>query len=217
MNTPALSHRRIWELIPWVVNGSAGAAERQAVEEHLRDCADCRDEYAFQSRLHAGIAAETTGAGADDAQAGLRRLLARIDADAAATTPGAEPRRFRPGGRALIAAVVVQAIGLALFAALLLQRERSEARYETLTRAPARAIPAAIRLVPAPALTLAELQAMLAAEKLHVVESNAGGSIYGLAFDAVVPPGAVAAAVERLRAHRGVLLAEPIAPSSTPR
>lgn len=214
MNTPALSHRRIWELIPWVVNGSADAAERAAVEEHLRDCADCRDEYAFQSRLHAGIAAETTNAGEDDAQAGLRRLLARIDAGARPEMPRSEPRRFRPGGRALVAAVVVQAIGLALFAALLLQRERTDARYETLTRAPERTAAAAIRLVPAPALTLAELQAMLAAEKLHVVESNAGGSIYGLAFDTAVPPEAVAAALERLRANRGVLLAEPVVPAA---
>lgn len=213
MNLSTLPHRRIWELIPWVVNGSADAADRQAVEEHLRDCGDCRDEYAFQSRLHAGIAAETTSTSDAQAQAGLRQLLARIDAGTRPEAAPAAPRRFRPGSRALLAAVVVQAIGLALFAVLLLQRERVDARYETLTRAPERAVPAAIRLVPAPALTLAELQALLASQKLHVVESNPAGSIYGLAFDEAVPSDAVAATVERLRANRGVLLAEPIAPA----
>lgn len=214
MNTMPLPHRRIWELIPWVVNGSADAAERQAVEEHLRGCSDCRDEYAFQSRLHAGIAAEAPDAAAADAQDGLRRLLARIDAGSAAVAAPAPARRFRPGARALLAAVVVQAIGLALFAALLLQRERGEARYETLTHVPERGAPAAIRLVPAPALTLAELQALLAAQKLHVVESNPTGAIFGLAFDEAATPETVAAAVERLRANRGVLLAEPIAPAA---
>lgn len=217
MDTPALLHRQLWELIPWVVNGSASRTERQALEEHLPHCADCRDEYAFQSRLQAGIAADTPGVRESDAQAGLRQLFARIDtsvspaASPAARSSATEPRRFRLGSRALIAAVVVQAIGLALFAALLLQRERTQARYETLTRAPAQVTQATIRLVPAPTLTLAELQAMLATEKLRIVESNPGGSIYGLAPDPAAPALATADAIERLRRQAGILLAEPIA------
>lgn len=217
MTTPILLHRQLWDLIPWVVNGSADAAERQAVEEHLPHCADCREEYAFQSRVHAGIAAEAPATPEPDAQAGLRRLFAHLDAQAdadafqAAVSEATRPRRFRAGSRALVAAVVVQAIGLALFAALLLQRERSDAHYETLTRAPAQASSATIRLVPAPTLTLAELQAILAAEKLQIVESNASGSIYGLAPGADAPTVAAAQTVERLRRRPGILLAEPIA------
>lgn len=223
MNTPTLLHRQLWDLIPWVVNGSADAAERQALEEHLPHCADCREEYAFQSRLHAGIAADAADARPLDAQAGLRQLFARADAAAdadafqAAVSDAMQPRRFRLGSRALIAAVVVQAVGLALFAALLLHRERSEARYETLTRAPAQLSHATIRLVPAPMLTLAELQALLAAEKLRIVESNAGGSIYGLAPDANASATETAEVVERLRRRPGILLAEAILPPAAPR
>lgn len=216
MNTSTQLHRQIWDLIPWIVNGSASATERQAVEDHLRQCADCRDEYAFQSRLHAGIATETMDvpdAGGAQAQAGLRRLLARIDLENDAARSGrvdsGEPRKRRLLDRMLIAAVLVQGIGLALLVPLLLQRGDTSARYQTLTSAPVHASQAVIRLVPAPTLTLAELQAMLAAEELRIVESNTGGSIYGLAFDSDTTAD-TARAVERLRRYPGILLAEPI-------
>lgn len=220
MDTSTHLHRRLWELIPWVVNGSAAAGERQAVEEHLHTCADCRDEYAFHRCLQAGIAMEPPGASDIPAQPGLQRLLARIDAD---PDRGAVPidaprqreaRRRGFGGRALIAAVVVQAVGLALLATVLWQREHgdADARYETLSRAAEWPSPATIRLVPAPTLTLGELQALLADAGLHIVESNPGGSIYGLAPDADAPAASsTAGAIERLRSRPGILLVEPIA------
>ena len=37
-------HRSAWEAIPWLVNGSAGDAQRRSVEAHVRDCDDCRAE-----------------------------------------------------------------------------------------------------------------------------------------------------------------------------
>lgn len=213
MNTSPQGHRQIWELIPWVVNGSASADEQQAVEAHLPQCADCRDEYAFQSRLHAGIATDPMAPDAAQAQAGLRQLLERIDlhgdADRSSRIEARAPRRRGVLDRWLIAAVFVQGIGLALLIPLLWQRGDPGARYETLTSAAANASPAVIRLVPAPSLTLAELQAVLAPDRLRIVQSNAGGSIYGLAFE----PDASAdttAAIERLRTQPGILLAEPI-------
>lgn len=213
MNTSTLPHRQIWELIPWVVNGSAGAAERQTVEDHLRQCADCRDEYAFQSRLRAGIAEDGVDGDERQAQDGLRRLLARIDlesdTDRSDRTGARAPRRQHLLQRVLIAAVLVQGIGLAVLAPLLLQREDPRTEYRTLTSTPTQPSSAMIRLVPAPTLTLAELQAMLGAEDLRIVESNAGGSIYGLAFESGGAADATRT-VERLRAYRGVLLAEPI-------
>lgn len=207
-------HRQIWDLIPWVVNGSADAGERERVEEHLRECADCRDEYAFQVRLQAGIAADVADAPEPDPQPALRRLLARIDldpqreADAALRAPGS-PRRW-PRGRVLAAVVFAQAIGLALLAAVLLRQERgdADARYRTLTRAAEDNAAATIRFVPAPTLTLAELQTMLADAGLHIVDSR--GSIYALA-PATDRGAATAAAIAHLRAQPGVLLAEPIA------
>lgn len=208
--TPAtpLTHRETWELIPWVVNGTATPNERQDVERHLRDCADCRDEYALQMQFHAGM-----NAGGDierDAQPSLRRLLARIDTpeEQALSADAAPPARAR-WPQWLAAAVVVQAIGLALLGgAQLKQAGAPDAGYRTLTNAPA-ASAAAIRLVPSPQLSLTELSQLLAAQQLRVVEANADATILGVAPTHETAD--VDAIVARLRATPGVLLAEPVA------
>ena len=78
---PSPQHRRTWDLIPWLINGTASAADRSLAEAHLAACADCRDEYAFQSRVHAGLDVDTRVAG--DVRPAFDRLLARIDAEQA--------------------------------------------------------------------------------------------------------------------------------------
>ncbi|MFT0174763.1 zf-HC2 domain-containing protein [Paraburkholderia mimosarum] len=53
------AHLRTWELLPWVVNGSASEAERAEVDEHAATCERCRAELALQSRLASAVNAET--------------------------------------------------------------------------------------------------------------------------------------------------------------
>lgn len=208
-----LTHRQIWELIPWIVNRTAAPAEREQVEGHLRDCADCRDEYALQMQLHDGMHA---GAAAEhDAHPALRRLLTRIDT---VELPHDEPLpRQETRGRWvqwLAAAVVVQAIGLALLGGALLTRPAVPGTavpgtdFRTLSSA-APPSAATIRLVPSPQLPLADLQRLLAEQQLRIVESSADGRILGVA----ARDGAddVAARVAQLRRQPGVLLAEPAA------
>jgi hypothetical protein len=78
-------HRRILELIPWYVNGTLAADERQLVEAHAASCPRCHGE------LHA--AAEMARAFQEDGEVApsphpvhLSRLFARIDAHQAAVT-----------------------------------------------------------------------------------------------------------------------------------
>lgn len=226
----ALAHRQIWEAIPWVVNGTASPADRQRVEGHLHACVDCRDEFALHSRLHAGMDIDSTAGAAGPAFA---RLLARIEADADsgdepfARSPRDDRHAVRKGaaaglsGRwqpALMAAVVVQAIGLAAFGFGWMQRaatggmEDTSAPYETLSRVATPTAAATIRFVPDPNLTMAGLQAILADTGLRIVESSEDSAIYGLAPKAASggeSATALAITVARLRAHPGVLLAEP--------
>jgi hypothetical protein len=243
MDVPSFSHRQTWDLIPWIVNGTATTAECERVDEHLRLCADCRDEYAFQSRIHAGMTLESTLE--CDPQSAFQRWLARIDGEhaddrvvSAATvhvTPPVIARRQRLGARrksgwtryqarVLTAAVIVQSVALVLLGALLLGRVRSadpDPRYETLSRVSTSAGTATIRFVPSPSLTVGALQAILADTKVRIVESNQGSSIYGLAPEPGSQSAAsdtpaertakTTAALARLRAQPGVLLAEPIA------
>lgn len=225
MTVQDLSHQRAWDLIPLAINGTAPAPERSFVDAHLRDCADCRDEYAFQLRLHAGMQ-ETRLGDSEAAGAALSRLLRCIDEEDVAATPAATPApsalrgsRRRPRNRQarlLGAAVVAQALALALLGVSLLDQRTQPAPtppaagYETLS-AGMRVAAATIRLVPSPELPLAQLQALIAEQGLRVVAVNADGTIYSLA---PVPSGTArpaAATIATLRAHAGVLLAEPVA------
>ncbi|QBB70275.1 zf-HC2 domain-containing protein [Pseudolysobacter antarcticus] len=203
-DSSVLTHRHTWDAIPWIVNGTASPADRAMADEHLRTCADCRDDLAFQSLVHAGM--NVTTAAMHDGKPALDRLFARIDAESknernfATDTLSNEtsyannplhdwhaPSRHkwtRYRARLLAAIVAAQTVGLVLLGVLLLRQEHqpnSSARYETLSEASIPAGPATIRFVPVPSLTVGAMQAMLADAKLRIVESNQGSSIYGLA------------------------------------
>ncbi len=217
---PSHVHSEVWQLIPWLVNETASADERARGERHLRECADCRDEFALQARIRSAL--DDAPAAADGTHPALARLLARIDAEPALPAAGAVPpstarpatlaERWLPG---LIAAVVVQAIGLVALAAFAMQQSRppaprsgdTGAHFETLSAASPVPATAAIRLVASTGLTLGALQALLVEHGLRIVDASADGTILALAPTRDID---VAATVARLRARSEVLLAEPI-------
>nr|WP_316643786.1 zf-HC2 domain-containing protein [uncultured Roseateles sp.] len=214
---PNSEHRRAWDLIPWVVNGSAGEAERRLVEDHAEACADCREEFDFQCQLRDGMAPRTAPAALDTDRA-LGRFWGRVDVEQTGTMwdslatqpPPADNTRRGRWQTALVAAVVVQALGLATLLGVLWERPRG-AEYQVLSQPQARVAAASIRLVPAPGLDLGELHALLERHDLQLLQANADATHFALGLR----PGAslsVAEAVQRLRAEPGVLLAEPLTP-----
>lgn len=204
-STDPSEHRRAWDAIPWVVAGSASMADVNLVTRHLPHCASCREELEFQQRLHRGLR-EATQVPEVDAEPGLQRLLARIDAANTELTP-APPSRTPAPVRWLAAAVIVQAVGLAAAGFALLGSSRDGAEFRTLSSPDVQRV-ASLRLVPAPGLDFAVLRALLAELKLDIVEMAPDGSSLGLA-PADGQPATVQAALPRLRAHAGVQLAEP--------
>ena len=52
-------HEDVDGLLPWYVNGTLSAAEREYVEEHLSDCADCAQELAALRRIAEAVQDET--------------------------------------------------------------------------------------------------------------------------------------------------------------
>jgi anti-sigma factor RsiW len=213
-------HRHAWELIPWVVNNRASAEERRAVEEHTADCADCREELALQTRLYAAMRREAPATAPADPQPALRRLWQRIDAAA----PVLPRRRVAslPLARGLLAAVLIEAIGIAALSAALWSREavRDHAPlYQTLS-APAEGAPrASIRAVLAPTLSLGELEALLGRTHLQIVGGPGDGGVYSLApLSPRAGSGVEAEALAQLRSHPGVRFAEPVntAPQAMP-
>ena len=208
MDDPRSRHRRAWELIPWLVNGRASAEERREVEEHLADCQDCREEYEFQSRLGRAMSAEQDSGLPDDHAPSLQRLWQRIDAGAAPAPPR---RRASPLARALVAAVLIESVGIAALSAALFSRDTGHdpaGLYHTLS-APAEAAPrASIRAVLAPELRLGEMQVLLERSRLQIVGGPSDAGVYSLA--PLSSGGDTQAALALLRAHPGVRFAEPV-------
>jgi len=209
------AHVQAWELIPWVLNGSADPAQRQSLEAHLRQCPDCREEMQFQQKLRQAMqqeSAERDDAG--DADAALRRFWAQEQAPSqAAPLLKAGRRRFLGWDwpRAMAAALLVQALGLGL----LWQRYSGLAQdYQVLSQpaAPTAGLTPRIRLVPSPHLQLGELQALLQRHRLLLVQSSPEGQYFGLTLHPDSSK-AVPELVKALRAEPGVLLAEPLGPS----
>lgn len=198
-------HQRAWALIPWVVNRSADAAERALVAEHVAACEDCRSELAFQRQLHGQMTGDRVSAA--ETEAALQRMSALIDSEAPATVQAlhATPRAPR-WTRMLVAAVVVQAVGLAALLGVVSERPRP-ADYQTLSHTEPANPAAVLRLVAAPGMTLGELQGLLARSGVVIVDSPADGAAFGLALR---PGTGRDAALAALRQSPGVLLAEPI-------
>lgn len=207
----AAAHRGSWDAIPWVVNGSAQAPLRHRVEAHLQQCADCRDELARQRALEQAIAQAQPAR--TDAQAGLRRLMRRIDEAAPDAGRGSAERRAGAGSlvRWLAAAVVVEAVGLSVLGAGLLWRDAAAPSYQTLSAPSAESGTVALRIVPTASLRADELQALLNGLELQIVSGPNAAGAYGLALRARDTGAAqVAAKVAALRAAPGIRLVEPV-------
>jgi len=207
-------HRQAWHVIPWVVNGTASEADQALVRDHAAHCEDCREELAAQRGMFKAMA-QADGHPMHDAGPALARFWDRVDQDDLLSSLD-EPVPLRGAPRAgsvrwtriLAAAVVVQAVGLTALSSMLWQ-QRAAPGYVTLSQPPQASEPPTIRLVPAPTLRLSELQALLKASGLRIVQSNEDGSILGVALSPQ-DTRVVADAVLRLKGHPGVLLAEPV-------
>ncbi len=195
-----------WELMPWVLQGTAPQEQSDWLHGHLEHCAACRAEFAQQRRLRLAMSLPT-----DlplDPEAGLERLLGRLDA------PDATASHARPGYwlvRALAAAVLIQAIGIGVLGAKLWTTGPAPT-YRTLSQASAPAAPGSIRVVPDAAMTLSDWGALLHRLGLRVVDGPNQVGAYTLAPEHSAP--ADQQALQQLRAAHGIRLAEPV--SDTP-
>ena len=50
-SSPHTTHREVWTLLPWYINGTLADAELDLVKQHLRICITCRRELAVQQRI----------------------------------------------------------------------------------------------------------------------------------------------------------------------
>ncbi|KMM76556.1 hypothetical protein ACP93_05535 [Xanthomonas sp. NCPPB 1128] len=206
-NEPGNECAHAWELMPWVLQDSATEEDNEWLVAHLAKCQHCSAEFAQQSRLR--LAMTLPSDVPVDAEAGLQRLLQRLDAP----VPQAQPQRSRTSWttRALVAAALLQAVGLGVLGMRLSAEHERSTAYRTLSDAAQPLAADAIRVVPDARMTLADWDALLRKLQLRVIGGpNAAGAY------TVVPTQAGSAAqpqrsVQQLRATAGIRLAEPIA------
>lgn len=196
---------RAWEAMPWSLQDSASQEQGEWLTRHLSQCEPCRGEFEQQSRLRLAISLPPDIP--VDADAGLRRLLARIDApDTHATHPHPRPRTSWVM-RALVAAVLVQAIGIGVLGARLWSENQTD--YRTLSQAAAPQPSGAIHVVPDDTMKLADWNSLLQTLHLQVVSGPNDAGAY-----TVVASGASASprdTLHKLRTTHGIRLAEPVA------
>ena len=209
-------HRRVWELIPWVVNGRASGEELRMVEEHLASCGDCREEHEFQTRLRAAMSAEPRPDSQADgvaAAASLQRLWQRIDGEEEPALPVIRRRAGSSFARGLLLAVLIEAVGIVALSAALWTRDSPRPGaplYRTLSAPAEGASRATIRAVLQPTLTLGELRALLERAQLQIVAGPSDAGVYSLAPQPALALASAQPALAQLRAHPGVRFAEPI-------
>jgi len=223
---PADPHRECWDLLPWFVTGRLDAAQRASVESHLEQCEPCREELCSQRDLREVLAREDTVAYSPAAS--FEGLWSRIE-ELERELPPEEARQPRtrdmnPRLRAsrqssvsrwLVAAVVVQAIGLAWVAGVLVSdRTAQEWPFQTVT-SPAMGdteigdtdMPR-YRVVFARDITVQGMQQVLDEHGLSIVRGSGSSDVFTLAApseSAVHEPDAVLA---RLRNDGRVRFAE---------
>jgi hypothetical protein len=202
-------HREAWELIPWVVNGTATEQERALVHAHLAGCADCTREFRFQSELRTIVLGTSTPVA--DASASFLKLSTRLDSASAADAT--YRRRFATftGRRTLLAVVALEALCVIGLSTALSVRGPTlgVATYRTLGAGAEFPRHATIRAVLDPALSLSDLQAMLAELQLQIVAGPSAAGVFSLAPEASAPSASTAQTVSKLRSRTGVRFAEP--------
>lgn len=192
-----------WEAMPDALQGDLTARQGEWLDGHLARCEPCRGQFAQQQRLQRAMSLPVDLP--IDAEAGLQRLLSRLDTPEIPQAPLPRPAGLMT--RALVAAMLLQAIGLGVMGARLWSLEPAPA-YRTLGQDVAPSPAGAIRLVPDPAMKLADWDALLDGNGLRVV---AGPNQAG-AYTVVPHPEAKRETLlQRLRATGGILLAEPVA------
>jgi hypothetical protein len=212
-------------LLPWFVNGTLSESQAGGVAEHLKRCAICREDADDLSQWRLKL--RLPGPVEHAPHAGWQKLRARIDeaeGDAVArphrgrgfsigAVPGASGGAFSGSGtlqRWLPAVAAMQALALAALGAALLLRPTPAPNAEFRTLSTARAEPPGLRVVFAPATTLAELQALLQANQLSVLAGPSDAGIFTLALRSADAPIRREDALARLRADPRVRFAEPV-------
>ncbi len=210
------AHQAAFALLPWLVNGTLDAGEQAQVEQHLQVCATCRRERAWLAQL-AGVYSQAEVP--VDADGAFARLACRLD-DRAPARERADAGRVARLGRWLTARIVeprrawlrfaaamqlgiIVALGWVLVAGLPADYRTLGAKHGIVREA------GSLVVVFEPTATARDVSRILRSARARVVDGPTTQGAYVLAVDDA--PGAIAAALERLRSEPSVQRVAPLA------
>lgn len=187
------SHLALQEMLPWYVNQTLSKEQQALVGEHLRGCAQCRQDVAWQRTL----AADAPAAPVVDMERALARMMPRIDALAPPKRPAS--RSWMPW------ALAAQGCAIAALAVMVIVPATPRADYRVLG-AEGQGAGASMVVAFRPGATLDDLQRLARTNGARIVDGPTVTGAFVLQVDAARQVQVSAA----FRADPAVLLAEPL-------
>jgi hypothetical protein len=222
-------HQQTQELLPWYVTGAIDADDRQIVEAHLADCAECQAELAIERRLRSAVVAMPV-----QAEPGWAAFRARLEASTGQPAeaeletlpplPIGRGSRWRAVGTALRGAdrpgrsgwvMAAQAAALVLVATMVIPSFTTQptAPYRTLSAPPVPNAEAGNMIVMfRPNTPEQDMRRTLVESGARLV----GGPTEAHAYILSVPAPRRMAALAHLRAQPAIVMAEPIDAAAHP-
>lgn len=204
----SVSHEQAVELLPWLVNDSLGAQEQEAVRAHAKSCVICRRELLDLEETRDSIVSASDSAMIPEPD--MRNINARIDALIDRQNRGREllsrlREVFDSPWRIAFAA---QTVFLIVLAGVLFWPEPRSVEFTTLTETQNLAEGQYIRVVFSPDLQQPQINTLLDAHALTIVDGPSMRGVYTLGFaNTNIDDGTL---LSSLQANSNVLFAEPV-------
>lgn len=211
------THAEAWALLPFLINGRIAAEDREWVELHVQSCEECRRELETQRPL-AKEMRDSLPSYASSEQRAFAKLWTRIEASESAVPADEDVAPVRVAGTAprrtvrwLAAAVIVQAIGLALLGVTALNNsEELRGEFKTVTNGEVRPLGPAVRLIFTADTSMADVTEILARHQLELVEDPRGAGVFTAALADTTEEISAERIATDLRANAHVQFAEPV-------
>lgn len=184
-------HAELQALLPWYLRGRLDEAEQQRLHDHLQGCARCREELALERRLQQALPPQPV-APHNEVEAALARLRPRLG----------RPQAARPSWWGWL----VGGQGGAILVLLVLLARAPGPADESFRALADPALPAAAQALVMfrPEASEVQIRSALQVGGARLIGGPTAGGAYLLRLDSAEP----AAALARLRAQPGVLMAE---------
>lgn len=217
------THSAVVLLLPWYVNRSLEASERQLVDQHLKSCLICRRELSALRKL--AVAVRQTAdlqVAAEASFAGLRTKMPMVSPAQSQAAPPANGRGglagrnrrrvWRNASNTGKGVAIAASLLLATVSAMRYLPALSSANYYTLSVAKSEASTVGqLRVVFAKSLADADIDAVLGRIGAVRVEGPNSVGAYTVKLAGGNSSADLASAIALLRARRDVIFAEPVA------